>query len=119
MLKVGSIGFKDKKVSNLYLAERSKENGKSKLGRGHKVQKSELSEFKNSYRVVTEGTENKKLLMKKKEPVRFNTEISEVGDNFFETKSNLKKKGFTRKKTANFEASLGGNGGLKFLRKSL
>lgn len=66
MIKVGSIGFKEKKVSNLYLAERSKENGKGKLSRGHKVQKSELSEFKNSYRIATEGTENKKLLIKKK-----------------------------------------------------
>ena len=66
MIKVGSIGFKDKKMSNIYLGERSKENGKSKLNRGHKVQKSELSEFKNSYRMATEGGDNKKLLLKKK-----------------------------------------------------
>lgn len=66
MIKVGSIGIKEKKVSNLCLGEKSKESGKGKMNRGHKVQKSELSEFKNSYRMATEGAENKKLLMKKK-----------------------------------------------------
>ena len=38
---------------NIYSKDKSKDGKKNKLIKGHKLQKSEFSEFKNSQRIVT------------------------------------------------------------------
>ena len=69
---------------------------------------------------MTELNESKKLQNKKKDgPVRFNTEINEISDNYMEMKPSLKKKKLIRKKTENFIGSSSMNKGMKYYRKSL
>ena len=46
--------------------------------KGHKIQRSEMAEFKTTNRIMTQGNEHKKSLVKKKEPIRYNTEMNET-----------------------------------------
>ena len=59
------------------------------------------------------------MIVKKKEPVRFNTEMNDTTELLCEPKQSLKKKKLLRKKTTNLEQPFLTRLGLNYLRKSL